>query len=63
MVEAEPRVINADVDEVLAALRRMLPSRDPVHYLATQTGVRLLLAKKGSCAASSRPLTAFARRM
>ena len=40
-MEAEPRLLLADIDDILAELRRLLPGADPVKMVATHAGMVL----------------------
>ncbi|KAL4549544.1 hypothetical protein Ndes2526B_g04552 [Nannochloris sp. 'desiccata'] len=47
LIEAEPRLLLADIDEVLSELQRLLPGADPVKLVATHAGMVLPMKYAG----------------
>jgi hypothetical protein len=47
LLESEPRLLLADIDEVLSELQRLLPGADPVKVIATHAGMVLPMKYAG----------------
>jgi hypothetical protein len=47
LLESEPRLLLADIDEVLGELQRLMPAVDPVKVIATHAGMVLPMKYAG----------------
>jgi hypothetical protein len=47
LLESEPRLLLADIDEILDELQRLIPAIDPVKLVATHAGMVLPMKYAG----------------